>query len=207
MALLNDQVVVIKSVNYGEADKILTVYGHLGGKFALIAKGLRKIESKSRGNMQTLSLSRISYFEGQTMGILRESELIATPDINKIEIKNAERVLLVMNKLLPEAERDDAIFEKFSGLIKGEFSLERVNRFRMLLLRELGYLPDMNVCVLTGSTEGLKYFDPALLGLVSTTAVEAGVAGSERAIQLSEVGYASTIMTNSLDNYIRTLIN
>ena len=43
-----DIVTVIKSVNYSEADKILTVFGRELGKFTLFAKSMRKINSKNR---------------------------------------------------------------------------------------------------------------------------------------------------------------
>jgi len=36
-----DTVTVIKSINYSEADKILTVFGREFGKFSLFAKGIR----------------------------------------------------------------------------------------------------------------------------------------------------------------------
>ena len=40
-----DIVTVIKSVNYSEADKVLTIFGREYGKFAVFAKGIRKINS------------------------------------------------------------------------------------------------------------------------------------------------------------------
>ena len=76
-----DIVTVIKSVNYSEADKILTVFGKNSGKFTLFAKGIRKINSKNRGNMQTLSTSSISYYEGRGMPLLTESKLINCIDL------------------------------------------------------------------------------------------------------------------------------
>ena len=63
--MAKDTVIVLKSVNYSEADKVLTVLGKYTGKFSLFAKGIRKINSKNRGNMQTLSISDISFYEGR----------------------------------------------------------------------------------------------------------------------------------------------
>jgi DNA repair protein RecO (recombination protein O) len=73
MSIFKDEVVVIKSVNFKEADKILFVYGKNFGKFPLVAKGIRKIESMNRGNMQTLSVSNISFYKNQGMAVLTES--------------------------------------------------------------------------------------------------------------------------------------
>jgi DNA repair protein RecO (recombination protein O) len=89
-----DTIIIIKSVNYSEADKVLTVFGKLNGKFALFAKGIRKINSKNRGNMQTLCISDISFYEGKGLPVLTESQLIYSPDTDVLKNKteNLKRV-------------------------------------------------------------------------------------------------------------------
>ncbi|MDD4382409.1 MAG: DNA repair protein RecO, partial [Candidatus Dojkabacteria bacterium] len=83
-----DIVTIIKSINYSEADKILTVFGREYGKFSLFAKGIRKINSKNRGNMQTLCTSNIAFYQGKGMPVLTESQLVRTLDLDKLNVKN-----------------------------------------------------------------------------------------------------------------------
>src|SRR5690606_11974084 len=100
MRTYRDTVFVLKSLDYSETDKILTVFGLEAGKFSLIAKGIRKISSKNRGNMQTLSLSAISYYKGQGMGVLMETQNLAYIDFLSEDMEDLQRVLLLLNKLL-----------------------------------------------------------------------------------------------------------
>ncbi|HRY22702.1 MAG TPA: DNA repair protein RecO, partial [Candidatus Dojkabacteria bacterium] len=93
-----DLVTVIKSVNYSEADKILTVFGKHSGKFTLFARSIRKINSKNRGNMQTLSTSEISFYEGRGMPLLTESQLVRSVDTEHLNVENIRRILFMLNK-------------------------------------------------------------------------------------------------------------
>ena len=99
-----DIVTVIKSVNYSEADKVLTVFGKERGKFVLFAKGIRKINSKNRGNMQTFSTSKISFYEGKGMPLLTESELVDSLDLDNLHVTNVKRVLFMLNSFFQEGE-------------------------------------------------------------------------------------------------------
>ena len=119
-----DIVTVIKSVNYSEADKVLTVFGRERGKFTLFAKGIRKINSKNRGNVQTLSTSRISFFEGKGMPLLTESELVNTLDLDNLQVENVRRILYMLNKFLQEGDAYPELFDSLQNALKKEiFSL------------------------------------------------------------------------------------
>ena len=99
--MAKDTVTVIKSVNYSEADKILTVFGKHVGKFAVFARGIRKINSKNRGNMQTLSTSKIEFYEGKGLPLLTESQLVLScyPKDLKDNMHKIERVLVLFNNI------------------------------------------------------------------------------------------------------------
>ena len=113
-----DIVTVIKSVNYSEADKILTVFGRERGKFTLFAKGIRKINSKNRGNMQTLCTSSISFFEGKGMPLLTESQLECTLDIEHLHVQNVRRILFLLNKFIIEGEQYPPLFDSLHRALK-----------------------------------------------------------------------------------------
>ena len=100
--MARDTVIVLKSINYSEADRVLTVFGKYTGKFTLFAKGIRKINSKNRGNIQTLNVCDISFYEGKGLPLLTESQLIYSPDtdILKNRIEDIKRVLDILGKIL-----------------------------------------------------------------------------------------------------------
>ncbi|MCD4756195.1 DNA repair protein RecO [bacterium] len=198
-----DVVTVIKSVNFGEADKILTVFGKYSGKFAIIAKSIRKIKSKNRGNMQTLSTSDISYYEGKGLPILMESQLINMPEFDsQMNIKNIERILYMLNKFLVEGDSNQRVFQLLQSIMISEIDTEKVNKFRVQLLKELGFLQEFDKCESCGSEDGLEFFDPSSFGLIC----ESCYTKSSKGVKLSKRIYGNSVFTESLDKYIKKVV-
>ena len=197
-----DKVTVIKSVNYGEADKVLTLFGRENGKFTVFAKGIRKINSKNRGNMQTLFTSDISYYTGKGLPVLTESQLIYAPNIdNNLNIDNVKRVLYIMNKFLQEDYPYPHLFDCLQSCLTKNLSLEAVNKFRFIFLNEMGFLGEMHNCKYCGNTENLKYWDNESFSPVCEDCFKIGKGNN-----LGENPYESIMLTNSLDNYIKRIV-
>ena len=146
MAQIKDEIVILKSINFSEADKILTVYGRTYGKFSILAKVIRKLTSKNRGNLQTASIAKVSFYRGSGMGVLTESELLCMPDFTLIKLKNIERVLRLTNKVIQEDQTDTKTYEALKSVIMNGFSQDAVNRYRIFLLSSNGFLPDWRMC-------------------------------------------------------------
>ena len=198
-----DIVTVIKSVNYSEADKILTVFGKHNGKFSIMAKGIRKITSKNRGNMQTLSTSDISYYEGKGLPILTESQLVSSPDIDShIDIQNIEKLLYILNKFLVEGEENRKIFKLLQSVLQQDFTIERINKFRLQLLKELGFLSDFEVCTSCHSKDKLEYFNPKDFSVLCSNCYSI----KSKGVKLSKDIYKNSVFTNSLDKYIKKIV-
>jgi DNA repair protein RecO (recombination protein O) len=198
-----DIATVIKSVNYGEADKILTVYGKYNGKFALIAKGIRKIASKNRGNMQTLSTSQISFYEGKGLPILTESQLIHSPEIDShMDIQNVQRVLYMLNKFLVEGEINKKVFNLLQSILENDMDTLRVNKFRVQILKELGFLSDFKVCDTCGKIDNVSYINPENFTAICKNCYSKNSKG----VKLSKDIYGQSVFTDALDKYIKKIV-
>jgi DNA repair protein RecO (recombination protein O) len=57
--------IILRRVDYGEADKILTVLTPDYGKLSLMAKGARREKSKLAGGIELFSISHISFIRGR----------------------------------------------------------------------------------------------------------------------------------------------
>ncbi|MCK9368638.1 DNA repair protein RecO [Candidatus Dojkabacteria bacterium] len=143
-----DRVFVIKSTNFGEADKIITVFGKEKGKLSLVAKGVRKLTSKNRPNIQTFSISQISYYQASGLPLLLESEQLEYIDYEDINSDNAGRVLFLLNTFLAQEVKNEKIFKALSVVIKNKVSDEVVNKFRMVFLAQEGLLNSEDICFL-----------------------------------------------------------
>ncbi len=196
-----DIVTVIKSVNYAEADKILTVFGRNSGKFSLFAKGIRKINSKNRGNMQTLSTSKISYYEGKGMPLLTESELISALDLDKLEVENVKRILFLLNKFLQEYDSYPQLFDSLQRSLQGNLNDKVTNKLRIIFLKEMGFLGDFSTCCCCGSKKELSYLSKGDFALLCKNCYS-----KERGYSLGDDPYVSSDLTKCLDQYIKKIV-
>ncbi len=199
-----DTVVVLKSINYSEADRILTVFGKHIGKFTLFAKSMRKINSKNRGNMQTLNICNISFYEGKGLPLLTESQLVYAPDteILKDRIDDIKRVLDILNKILQENDPNERVFDLLTSVCKKNFDIESINRFRVIFLKEMGYLGDFSVCNSCESTKDLKYLDLSSFALLCKNCYSKAGKG----YKLGDNPYIEKNFTQALDIYIKRVI-
>lgn len=201
---MRDEVVVIKSVNYSEADKVLTVFGKGLGKFALFAKGIRKINSKNRGNMQTLCISDISFYEGKGLPVLTESSLIYSPDTDVLKgrVENLNRVLVMLNRILAEYDPNEKVFDMLRSVLEKDFNTEATNRFRVIFLKEMGFLEDFSKCRQCGSTQGLEYMDVFHFALLCKNCYSS----VRKCSVLGKNPYSKEFFTKALDMYVKRVI-
>lgn len=60
-----EEAVVLKRLNYGEADRIITLLTSTHGKISAIAKGVRRPKSKQAGGIEIFSVNSITYIESK----------------------------------------------------------------------------------------------------------------------------------------------
>jgi DNA repair protein RecO (recombination protein O) len=145
--------IVIRARDYGEADKILTLFSREYGKIQAIAKGVRKPKSRLRGGVQFLSYSDFLLHKGRSMDT-----------VSQVEQKESFRWLLEDLETLSYAAYlaelvDAAILENEEG--QGIFLLTLtcfhlmqsvdaklvIRCFELRLLNQLGYRPQTKTCV------------------------------------------------------------
>ncbi len=203
--MARDSIIVLKSINYSEADKVLTVFGRQMGKFTLFAKGIRKINSKNRGNMQTLNICDISFYEGRGLPVLTESQLIysSDTDILKDRIGDIKRVLDILNRILQESDPNEKVFNMLESVCKKNFDIESINRFRVIFLKEMGYLGDFSSCSICSSKNELEYIDLKSFALLCKNCYSKKRKGTK----VGGNPYIEKSFTEALDRYIKKVID
>lgn len=204
MALVKDRVIVIKGSDFSEADKIITLFGRSRGKFSVVAKGVRKFESKNRAAVQSLSIVDITYYEGQNLGVLVEAELVHSPFLEHVKLKNASKLLFIINKLLPEDDREIEIFRLIEDtFINDRFELRDINRLRMKILTKLGYLPDTEHCSICSEKCKIAGIDLDSFAIVCENCLK--TSRSTKFLPVEQVRYESQVMDRALDNLVQEL--
>jgi len=141
--------IILKRKNYGEADRILTVFSKHFGKNTFLAKGVRKLASKKRGHLEVFSHIKFAASRGHGMDIITEVETINTfskirTNLNKISL--AYYFCEVITKITREDEIHNNVFNLltvFLCRLENETKLKKLrHEFLYELLKELGYWPE-----------------------------------------------------------------
>lgn len=112
--LYSDEGIVLARRNFGEADRILSIYSKSHGRISAIAKGIRRTTSRKRGHLEVFSYIRFQIAEGHGIGILTEVETINSFESFKKDLKKVSLAYFymeVIGKITHEHERNDGIFE------------------------------------------------------------------------------------------------
>ncbi len=151
MKQLRTTVIVLRRVEYGEADRILTVITPDAGKLSLMARGVRKVKSKLAGGIELFSTSEITYIPGRgTIDTLVSSRLIRhygdiTKDINRTML--GYELIKLLDKVTedePEMEYYTLLEGAFEALNDSTILIDLVRLwFSAQLLRQAGYTPNL----------------------------------------------------------------
>ncbi len=141
---------IIKRINYAEKDRIITVFSRQKGKLTLIAKGIRKINSKRSSALELFNkVSLLSYKTGG-LDLITEVNLIKSyanfaKDYQKTYI--IYQIAELIDKLTAEKEPSPELFflidKAFQYVNQKEIPKEKVEevviRFKIRILELLGF--------------------------------------------------------------------
>lgn len=140
--------IVLARRTYGEADRILVVYSKNYGKIHLIARGVRKPESRKRGSLEVFSHIKFSAARGKNLDILTEAEIIDSfPTIRKNlrKVAVAYYLMEVVGRVTREDEKNVELYSlltEYLGNLRGPTSLRKLRKiFVYDTLSLLGFWP------------------------------------------------------------------
>lgn len=113
--------IVLTRVDYGEADRIITLLTPDNGKIRVMARGVRKIKSRMAGGVELFSISDITYMAGRgEIGTLVSARLIThfgniVHDINRVQ--QGYELIKMVNKTT-EDQTDQTYFDVLSDTLR-----------------------------------------------------------------------------------------
>ena len=172
------EAVVLRSLRFSEADRILHVYTRERGRIGAIAKGVRKTKSRFGARLEPLSHAELMLHEGSgelhtvTGAALVHShrETREQPYRLSVGLIGAEAMLRLFAEPEPNARAFEAL-TRFLDLVDetpigGDPVLDALGlSFQLKLLWLSGYLPHVNTCVECGAAD-LVGFSPRAGGAV-----------------------------------------
>lgn len=142
--------IVIKRRNFGEADRILTVFTKRQGKIVVKAIGVRRINSRRSSHIELLNHSFLALHKGQSLPILTEVETIedfSGIKKNLTKVGFAYHICELIDGLCAENQENKTVFalllETLKRLSKEEDVADIIYGFEITLLINLGFYPRM----------------------------------------------------------------
>ena len=139
--------IIIKRSNFGEADRIVTVFTRRHGKIKVLAKGVRRITSRRGPNIELFNQVTLFIHKGRSFDILEEAEVLNT--FSKLR-KNLDLVSLayhvceLVDGLCPENQAHPKVYDLMLEVLS-ELETGLIHKFEIDLLSELGYIPKVSV--------------------------------------------------------------
>jgi DNA repair protein RecO (recombination protein O) len=180
---LKVQGVVLRSLRYGEADRILHLYTPQRGKVGAIAKGVRRARSRFGGRLEPFFRLNLVLHEGRSdlLTVTAAETVEGHPRLREdaTALDTAARACDAVGRLFETSEPHPEVY----NLLCNELALldakpQRAGHanqlaFRLKLLLAAGLAPQLAACASCGESEHLSGFSGAAGGVVCP-ACEAG---------------------------------
>ena len=144
--------VILSRRNFGEADRILTIYTRDHGKVIALAKGVRRPKSRKAGHVELGNWSKIFVAKGKNLDLLTEVELkhsFGIIDFSEQKANKIYHLLELVESLTAEKQKNLQVFILLVQFLKRisqdeEFSLVS-SVFKIKLLSVLGFFSAKNL--------------------------------------------------------------
>ncbi|WKZ51072.1 MAG: DNA repair protein RecO [Anaerolineales bacterium] len=173
---LRVEAVVLRHSDFGEADRLLTLYTREQGKTRAVAKGARKIASRKAGHLEPFTRVKLQLARGRDLFIVTQAETVDAYPALRVDLTltgYAAYVLELVDRFVPDEESASPslyrlLTETLSRLDAGENPWLTVRSCEMRLLDLLGFRPRLFECANCGNEiqPEDQFFSAALGGAV-----------------------------------------
>lgn len=142
MQFVADEGFVIKRKNYGEADRLLTIFTKENGKITAIAKGVRRITSRRGALLEPFNLIKFNTVQSYSMKVLTEVELKSSFEDIKKDLNGYKKILIaceLIDTLCAEEVRLVKIYHDLLDFACDSGRYASLLDFKTDLLVNLGY--------------------------------------------------------------------
>lgn len=175
MGYVNYKGIVLREVNTGEADKIITVLTAEEGKISIAAKNARRAKNSLSSGTQLLCFSDYMLFKGKELYNMSSCEVIESNYEIRNDIVKLTYCSHILELIMDNVQEGDPcerilqlLLNTFYVIAKTNRSLELITRvFEFRLMALLGYEPHVISCINCDKTDDENmYFDLDNSGLV-----------------------------------------
>jgi DNA repair protein RecO (recombination protein O) len=145
--------VVLQHSDWGETDRLLTIYTRELGKIRAVAKGIRKVRSRKAGHLEPFTRSTILLARGRDLYILTQAEAIETHFTIKddlVKLGYASYIIELLTSFTYEEGENSSLYRllvnTLSRLNEGADPNLVVHYYEIRLLDLVGFRPQLFSC-------------------------------------------------------------
>jgi len=150
---LRVEVIVLRHREWGEADRMLTIYTRELGKVSAVAKGIRKPRSRKAGHLEPFMRSSLLLARGRSFFVLTQAETVAgyialREDL--VLVGYASYMAELLDRFTFDEEENRALYRLISNsltrLNRGDIPEIVVRYYEIRLLDHIGFRPQLFTC-------------------------------------------------------------
>ncbi|HJV17578.1 MAG TPA: DNA repair protein RecO [Bacillales bacterium] len=153
--------IVIRSTDYGETNKVVTLYTREWGKIGVMARGAKKTNSRLSAITQLFTYGYFLVQRGSGLGSLQQGEMISSMRTIREDIfltAYSSYIVELTDKGTDEKKPNPFLFEllyqTLNYLNEGFDQDVLMNIYEMKMLNVMGLYPTLNQCSVCSSTDG-----------------------------------------------------
>ncbi|PZE22690.1 DNA repair protein RecO [Paenibacillus xerothermodurans] len=167
------QGIVIRTMDYGEGNKIITLFTREIGKIAVIVRGAKKVKSRYSSVAQLFTCGDYLFFKSGQLGTLNHAEIIESnyrirEDLHKSAY--AAYIAELTDRLLGDQEAHAFLYEQLAAALQAlaeDKDMQIVTHiYEMKIWMQAGYQPELQHCVSCGADSAIIAFSSGMGGVV-----------------------------------------
>ena len=173
---LKTEAIVLRSLRYGEADRVLHLYTPQRGRINAIAKGVRRARSRFGGRLEPFFRLDLVLYEGRSdlLTVTSAETVAGHPRLREdaAALDGAGRACEAVARLFDDGEPHAGVYHLLANELAlldadpGRAGRANALAFRLKLLLAAGFAPHLGGCAACGEREHLVGFSPAAGGVV-----------------------------------------
>lgn len=148
------EAIILRRSDFGEADRLLTLFSRDFGKIRAIAKGARKPQSRKTGHVELFMRSRFLLAEGRDLHIITQAELVEAYTALRADLVRttyASYACELLDRFTTENDRHVDMYDLLSEAL-GWFAtaadvLLAARVYELRLLGMAGFRPQLHECL------------------------------------------------------------
>ena len=175
-ASFKTEAIVLRSIRYAEADRVLHLYTLDRGRVGAVAKGVRRVKSRLGGRLEPLSRVALVLHQGRgELCTISQADTVQAYSMlreRRASLERATQACEAVLRLLDSTEPNGPAYNLLCNELAlldsdaGAAGRSQALAFRLKLLLAAGFAPELASCASCGEAEHLGAFSPSAGGVV-----------------------------------------